>query len=56
MTHRIDVLGIGNAIVDILCLAQDSDLQDMSLNKGMMTLVDDEAVQQLKATASVDSM
>ena len=56
MTQRIDVLGIGNAIVDILCLAQDSDLQDMSLNKGMMTLVDDEAVQQLKATASVDSM
>ena len=56
MTNRIDVLGIGNAIVDILCLAQDSDLRDMSLNKGMMTLVDDQTVQQLKATASVDSM
>ncbi len=56
MTHRVDVLGIGNAIVDILCLAQDSDLQDMSLDKGMMTLVDDETVRQLKETATVDSM
>ncbi len=56
MNQRIDVLGIGNAIVDILCLAQDSDLQDMSLDKGMMTLVDDETVAQLKETATVDSM
>ncbi len=56
MNHRIDVLGIGNAIVDILCLAQDSDLQEMSLDKGMMTLVDDESVRQLKETATVDSM
>lgn len=56
MNHRIDVLGIGNAIVDILCLAQDSDIQDMGLDKGMMTLVDDETVLHLKETATVDTM
>ena len=56
MTDRVDVLGIGNAIVDILCLAQESDLQVMGLDKGMMTLVDDETVENLKKTAVVDSM
>ncbi|MDE0309632.1 MAG: adenosine kinase [Acidiferrobacterales bacterium] len=56
MSDRVDVLGIGNAIVDILCPAQDSDLQELGLDKGMMTLVDGETVGQLKQAVAVDSM
>lgn len=56
MTKVIDLLGMGNAIVDILCLAQKKDLESMGLKKGMMTLVNDEEVQNLKDTAIVDSM
>ena len=36
----LDVLGIGNAIVDVLAHTTDSDLAAMGLAKGVMTLVD----------------
>ncbi len=45
MTKTIDVLGLGNAIVDILAHADDSFLKDHSLEKGSMTLIDaDQAI------------
>lgn len=37
---RYDVVGICNALVDILVEAQDYDLKDLGLNKGIMHLVD----------------
>jgi len=37
---KIDVLGIGNAIIDVIANADDSFLEKYSLNKGSMTLVD----------------
>ena len=37
---RYDVVGICNALVDILVEAQDYDLRDLGLNKGIMHLVD----------------
>ena len=39
---NFDVLGIGNAIVDILSFADDKFLQENKLAKGSMTLVDEE--------------
>ena len=40
MNDRIDVLGIGNAIVDVLARAEDSFLAARGLEKGTMHLVD----------------
>jgi sugar/nucleoside kinase (ribokinase family) len=40
MTERLDVVGIGNAIVDVLSHADDDFLVHHGLNKGAMTLID----------------
>tara|TARA_B100000579_G_scaffold339989_1_gene291479 strand:+ start:102 stop:251 length:150 start_codon:yes stop_codon:yes gene_type:complete len=37
----LDIVGIGNAIVDILTTTDDSLLERLSFNKGSMTLIDD---------------
>jgi hypothetical protein len=38
---RFDVLGVGNALVDIQAQVDDSVLTQLAINKGIMTLVDD---------------
>ncbi len=40
MTRTYDILGIGNAIMDILAPVTEADLQDMGIVKGGMTLID----------------
>lgn len=45
----MDVLGIGNAIVDVLAQAQDAFLQEHKLNKGAMTLLDPNQASELYA-------
>ena len=37
---KIDVLGVGNAIVDVLAHATDAFLEQQGITKGAMTLVD----------------
>jgi sugar/nucleoside kinase (ribokinase family) len=44
---RFDVVGIGNAIVDVLAHADDRFLADHGLNKGAMTLIDTKAAERL---------
>ena len=39
---RHDVLGIGNAIVDILAYAEDPLVEELGLVRGAMTLIDEE--------------
>jgi len=46
-TTQFDVVGIGNAIVDVLAKADDSTLQEMGLAKGAMTLIDAETAEKL---------
>ncbi|MCX8102151.1 MAG: adenosine kinase [Geminicoccaceae bacterium] len=41
----IDVLGLGNAIVDVLAYAEDALVAELGLVKGAMTLVDEERVE-----------
>ncbi len=41
-TDRHDVLGIGNAIVDMLAYADDALVQELELERGAMTLIDAE--------------
>lgn len=40
-TNQFDVVGLGNAIVDVLCETDDALLQRLDLAKGTMTLVDE---------------
>ena len=40
MTKHLDVVGIGNAIVDVVTQANDAFLEEQALPKGAMTLVD----------------
>ena len=41
MSDTLDVLGIGNAIVDTISRAEDDDLVALGLAKGGMALVDE---------------
>ncbi|MEQ8667215.1 MAG: adenosine kinase [Rhodospirillales bacterium] len=45
--HTFDVVGIGNAIVDVLARSDDSFLADNDLAKGAMTLIDEDRAEQL---------
>lgn len=40
MTIRYDVLGLGNAIMDVIAPVSDSDLDELNIAKGVMTLID----------------
>ena len=44
---RYDVVGIGNAIVDVLAYAEDRLLDELGLAKGAMTLIDEKQATQL---------
>ncbi|WP_413743636.1 adenosine kinase [Synechococcus sp. MIT S9451] len=46
-TRSLDVVGIGNAIVDVLVQTDDAFLTTHDLNKGAMALVDEEQAQRL---------
>ncbi len=50
-TARYDVLGIGNAIVDVLARTDDDFLLSQNMRKGAMTLIDEE-----RATAIYEAM
>ena len=41
------VLGIGNAIVDVICKVEDSFLSENNLTKGTMKLVDEAELKKL---------
>ena len=46
---RLDVLAIGNAIVDVIADTDDSFLEEQGLHKGMMRLIDEAEAQRLYA-------
>src|SRR5262249_2447112 len=46
---RYDVLGIGNAIVDVIARAEDDFLARQGMHKGAMTLIDEDRAQQIYA-------
>ena len=45
--YFLDVVGIGNAIVDVLTTTDDSLLERLSLNKGAMSLIDENKAKEL---------
>lgn len=49
MSTRVEVLGLGNSLVDILAHAEDVWLQAQDMAKGAMTLIDEERAEQLYA-------
>ncbi|HXZ18236.1 MAG TPA: adenosine kinase, partial [Roseiarcus sp.] len=53
MMRRVEVLGLGNSLVDILAYADDAYLDAQDMTKGAMTLIDEERAEALYA-ARVD--
>ena len=51
VTRRFDVLGVGNAIVDMVAEVEHSVVELLALRRGSMTLVDDETSERLTAKA-----
>ncbi len=49
MTTTLDVVGIGNAIVDVLAPSDDAFLSTHDLHKGTMTLIDETRAEALYA-------
>ena len=49
------VLGIGNAIVDVLCKVDDQFIKDHSLSKGTMKLVDEQEFKNLLSNLKIES-
>lgn len=49
MSERLDVVGIGNAVVDVLASVEDSFLENHGVTKGAMTLIDDVTARRLYA-------
>ena len=49
MTERLDVVAIGNAIVDVLARVEDDFLADHGIDKGVMQLIDTETAARLYA-------
>jgi sugar/nucleoside kinase (ribokinase family) len=47
MTNRFDVLGIGNALVDVLSHEEHEFVERMGLNRATMTLIDEDRAHQL---------
>jgi len=50
MTDRLDVVAIGNAIVDVLARVEEDFLAEHRIDKGVMQLIDAEAAQRLYST------
>ena len=52
MTKTYDLVGIGNAIVDVISHGDDSFLDNMGIEKGIMQLIDRERAELLYAAMS----
>jgi sugar/nucleoside kinase (ribokinase family) len=52
MSEHYDVVGIGNAIVDVISHGDDSFLENMGITKGIMQLVERERAELLYAAMS----
>ena len=48
------ILGIGNAIVDVICKVEDSFLQENSLTKSTMKLVDENELNRLLSNLKIE--
>ena len=50
---NFDIVGIGNAIVDVIADVEDQYLKDHELRKGLMSLVDLESVKKISDTLNI---
>ncbi|HBQ98058.1 MULTISPECIES: adenosine kinase [unclassified Roseofilum] len=56
MSNQLDVFGVGNALVDVLALVDDSFITEQALERGVMTLVDAEAQGKILGGLQRDSL
>ena len=53
MVEKFDITGIGNAIVDVIVNVEDKYLEDQDIRKGMMSLVDLKAIENISDTIEI---
>ena len=53
MVGKFDITGIGNAIVDVIVNVEDKYLEDQDIRKGMMSLVDLKAIENISDTIEI---
>ena len=51
---RMKVLGIGNAIVDVICKVEESFISENNLTKGTMKLVDETEFKKLLSSLKIE--
>ena len=56
MTTAVDVLGLGNSLIDIIAYADDSYLSKQEMLKGAMTLIDEDRAEALYAARAAPSI
>ena len=53
MSKKYNVYGIGNALVDIVTEVDDQFLEDQKIEKGLMTLVDEESQKRISSAINM---
>ena len=53
MVGKFDIIGIGNAIVDVIVNVEDKYLEDQNIRKGMMSLVDLKTIENISDTIEI---
>ena len=43
------ILGVGTALVDVICQVQDNVINDLKLTKGSMTLIEESQIQEIRS-------
>jgi hypothetical protein len=56
MTIAVDVLGLGNSLIDIIAYADDANLSAQEMLKGAMTLIDEDRAETLYAVRGEPSV
>ena len=46
------ILGVGTALVDVICQVDDSTIKNLKLNKGSMTLIEEPQIQEIRSNFS----
>jgi sugar/nucleoside kinase (ribokinase family) len=48
--HRVKkILGVGTALVDVICQVEDNTISALNLTKGSMTLIEESQIQEIRS-------
>jgi predicted RNA-binding protein (virulence factor B family) len=50
------ILGVGTALVDVICQVEDNTIFTLNLTKGSMTLIDESQIQEIRSHFKIRSL